>query len=213
MFNLDMVGHMNPEKSEVAVAGTGTAAGLNGLVESHLDVHRLKGKFSPEGYGPSDHAPFYAADIPVLFFSAAVHETYHTPDDDVNGLNFTGQMAIAALVYDLILDIANRSEAPLFQEAGPKTRSRMRHRLKVTMGIMPDYASSDVKGLRAQLIMPGRPAAQAGMEKGDIIIAMDGRPVNDIYEYMHRLNEFRPGQRISVEVMRNDEKVILIVEL
>jgi C-terminal processing protease CtpA/Prc len=178
-----------------------------------VDSHRLKGKFSPEGYGPSDHAPFYAADIPVLFFSAAVHQTYHTPDDDVDGLNFKGMWSIAELVYDLILDLANRSEAMVFQEAGPKTRSRMRHRLKVTLGIMPDYASSDVKGLRAQMITPGRPAAQAGMEKGDIIVAMDGKPVNDIYEYMHRLNEFRPGQRISVEVIRNEERIILIVEL
>ena len=42
---------------------------------------------------------------------------------------------------------------------------------------------------------------------------MDGKPVNDIYEYMNRLQEFKIGQRITVEVLRNNEKVLLIVEL
>ena len=56
-------------------------------------------------------------------------------------------------------------------------------------------------------------APREPMKKGDVIIAMEGKSVKDIYEYMNRLSEFKPGQRISIEVMRNDEKVILIVEL
>jgi S1-C subfamily serine protease len=78
---------------------------------------------------------------------------------------------------------------------------------------MPDVSGADVKGLRADAVIEGRPAYRAGMQKGDIIVSMDGKTVNDIYEYMNRLSDFKPGQRISVEVMRDGEKVILIVDL
>lgn len=78
---------------------------------------------------------------------------------------------------------------------------------------MPDHAAEGITGLRADVVIPERPAALAGMKKGDIIVAMEGKPVGDIYEYMHRLSEFKVGQRISVEVLRGEEIIILIVEL
>jgi aminopeptidase YwaD len=51
------------------------------------------------------------------------------------------------------------------------------------------------------------------MQKGDIIVAINGKKVADIYEYMNRMKEFLPGDRIYVDVMRDNEKVILIVDL
>ncbi|OPZ78968.1 MAG: hypothetical protein BWY77_01415 [bacterium ADurb.Bin431] len=42
---------------------------------------------------------------------------------------------------------------------------------------------------------------------------MEGKPVGDIYEYMNRLADFRVGQRISMEILRDGVKQILIVEL
>ncbi|MBN1464987.1 PDZ domain-containing protein, partial [candidate division KSB1 bacterium] len=86
-------------------------------------------------------------------------------------------------------------------------------KFKVTLGIMPDVAAIEKRGLRVDAVTPGRPAANAGIHAGDIIIFMEGKPVQDVYEYMHRLSEFQVGQRISVEVLRGDERVIVIVEL
>ena len=51
------------------------------------------------------------------------------------------------------------------------------------------------------------------MEKGDIIVAMDGMEVSNIYDYMARLKKFEPGQIITVDVMRDGEKVVLLVQL
>lgn len=213
MINLDMIGRLDVETKTLSVGGSGTAVELSDIVTEHVENHALKATYSLEGYGPSDHASFYAKDIPVLSFMTNMHEDYHTPADDTDKLNFEGQKAVADLIYSIIIDIAQRQEALVFQEAGPKTRPSMRRRFKVTLGIMPDVAATDIKGLRANVVIPGRPAAHAGMKKGDIIVAMEGKPVNDIYEYMHRLSDFRPGQRISIEVLRNGEKVILVVEL
>ena len=78
---------------------------------------------------------------------------------------------------------------------------------------MPDYASENSNGLRADMVIKDRPAYRAGMKNGDVIVAMDGKPVGDIYEYMARLKEFKKGQRISVDVIRGGKKIVLIVDL
>jgi membrane-associated protease RseP (regulator of RpoE activity) len=214
MLNLDMVGSLNQESKEITVGGTGTAVGLADLVAELADTSVLVIKQSSEGFGPSDHASFYIKDIPVLFFFTGVTQEYHTPDDDVDKLNYAGQKVVSDYAYDLLLNINNRQEALAFQEAGPKMRTTGGRRgLKVTLGIMPDFAGSNVKGLRADVVIKDRPAHLAGMQNGDIIVAMEGKSVNDIYEYMSRLREFKKGQRISVDVMRGEEKLILIVDL
>jgi hypothetical protein len=213
MFNLDMVGRMNPDSKSLTVGGTGTAIGLSEMVKSLASKHGLNITQSSEGYGPSDHASFYIKDIPVLFFFTNPHEDYHTPDDDIEKINFEGGKKIADFTFDLLWNITNSPERLVYQEAGPKEQPSTRRRFKVTLRIMPDFTGTQKNGLRADAVIPNGPAARAGMKKGDVIVAMEGKPVKDIYEYMNRLSEFQPGQRISVEVMRKNKKVILIVEL
>ncbi|MBN1446837.1 MAG: M20/M25/M40 family metallo-hydrolase [Bacteroidetes bacterium] len=213
MANLDMVGRMKEGEKSLSIGGTGTAIGLEEAVARVAAERGFTAKMSPEGYGPSDHSSFYSRDIPVLFFFTGVHDDYHTPADDADRLNYPGEKEVADLIAELLVDIAGRDDALVFQEAGPKSRPSASRRFKVTLGIMPDVSSSESRGLRADAVIKGRPADLAGMQKGDVIVAIEGRPVNDIYEYMNRLSDFTPGQRISVEVLRGEEKVVLIVEL
>ena len=213
MVNLDMVGRLSEQTKGLSLGGTGTAVGLTDLLTELTKGTELNIKFSPEGYGPSDHASFYSKDIPVLFFFTGIHDDYHTPRDVAAKINFEGEKTVCDLAYDIILSISQKQESLVFSESGPKEQPETKRNFKVTLGIMPDVSSGDVKGLRADAVMEGRPAFKAGMKKGDIIVAMDGKPVNDIYEYMNRLQEFKIGQRITVEVLRGTEKVLLIVEL
>ncbi|MBU2506460.1 MAG: M20/M25/M40 family metallo-hydrolase [Bacteroidetes bacterium] len=212
MFNLDMVGRLDTSNS-LTVGGTGTAAGWEEILKSYSENSGINVKTSPEGYGPSDHASFYAKDIPVAFFFTGVHEDYHTPEDDTEKINFEGEKKIADLVYELVLEVANRDESFAYQEAGPKEQQSASRRFKVTLGIMPDVASSGNNGLQVDAVIEGKPAFNSGMKKGDIIVAMDGKEVKDIYDYMNRLSEFKNGQTIPVDVMRGEEKVTLQVEL
>ena len=213
MINLDMVGRFNEETRAFNIGGTGTAPELSGIVQSLAQRHELRPTLSPEGYGPSDHAAFYGKDLSVLFFMTSIGETYHTPDDDIETLNLPGQKTVTDFVHDLALELANRGDKLVFQEAGPKSQPAPSRRFKVTLGIMPDFTASGIKGLRADMVIPDRPAARAGMKKGDVITAMEGKPVTDIYEYMNRLADFSPGQRISIEILRDGDKEIVIVEL
>lgn len=212
MFNLDMVGNYYPDSTTLSIGGAGTAVGLTELVEERAGEVGLSVKISPEGYGPSDHAPFYAKDVPVLSFFTGAHDRYHTPDDDAKFLSYDGARQVTDFAGDLIFELANTTEKLAFQEAGPREQPSFRRRMKVSLGIMPDHAA-EVDGLRVEVVIPNRPGAMAGLENGDIIMAIDDKPVGDIYEYMHRLAELKSGQRTSIEVLRGDEKIILIVDL
>jgi S1-C subfamily serine protease len=78
---------------------------------------------------------------------------------------------------------------------------------------MPDFAGVIKNGLRADFVTPGKPAALGGMQKGDIITFINAKPVNNIQDYMFRMKQLKRGQTITVEVLRNDRKVVLLIQL
>lgn len=212
MFNFDMIGRLN-EEQKILIYGTGTSLESEAILESIEDETKLKFAYLTEGYGPSDHASFYTEDIPVFSITTGIHTDYHTPADDTELINFKGQKMVADYSYNLVLAVDNRNENLAFQIAGPKVQRSSSRNLKVTLGIMPDFASTEGNGLGVGGVTPGKPANQAGMLKGDRIIALDGKSVNNIYDYMNRLKKFEKGQIITVDIMRDDKKIILIVEL
>jgi aminopeptidase YwaD len=212
MFNFDMVGRLN-EKHNLSVGGVGTFADAEKILKQDNDTNLLKLAFSKEGYGPSDHASFYGDSIPVLYFNTGVHGDYHTPADDYEKINCSGMSLISDFSLKVITDISRNNYNLAYLEAGSKNKSSDRSGLKVTLGIMPDFSNQDIKGVLAAAVTPDGPAFRGGMQKGDVVVGMNGKPVNDIYEYMERLKAFSAGQTITVDVMRNQKKVVLLIQL
>jgi aminopeptidase YwaD len=214
MINFDMIGRLKKESPAIMIGGTGTSVESAGILNS-LNAGSIKLNFSPEGYGPSDHAAFYAENIPVFFFSTGAHEDYHTPDDDWDRINFDGEKDILEIGRQLITVLANQGANLTFQEAGPKQQEggKAGYRFKVTLGIMPDFTSTVEGGLGVGGVKKDGPAFKGGMLKGDVITAIDGKQVTDIYDYMNRLKKLQPGQVISVDVLREGKTVILIIQL
>ena len=213
MINLDMVGRLQ-ETNVLQISGVGTAEGLKDIIYSTTDTSLIKLTLSDEGYGPSDHSSFYGKNIPVLFYSTGAHLDYHTPADTFDKINYPGMVTISSLVYSIASNLASSSDRLKFKEAGPKAESgRTTRRKGVTLGIMPDFAGNVKNGLRADFVTPGKPAALGGMKKGDIITAINAKPVSNIQDYMFRMGQLKHGQTISVEVLRNDKKEILLIQL
>ncbi len=212
MVNLDMTGRLT-DNSRLQISGVGTSDVFKQLIYASCDTNKLKVSLSEEGYGPSDHASFYGKNIPVLFATTGAHLDYHTPADTWDKINYSGMVEISDLAYKVILELANGSRLT-FKEAGPKTgTSRGTRRKGITLGIMPDFAGNVKNGLRADFVTPNKPAALGGMQKGDIITFINGKPVNNIQDYMFRLNQLKRGETISVEVLRGNEKVVLVIQL
>lgn len=213
MVNLDMVGRFQTGNA-IQIGGVGTADGLKELIYSITDTTQQKLALSDEGYGPSDHSSFYGKNIPVLFYSTGAHLDYHTPDDTWDKINYDGMIMISDMIYKISSKLASSPERLKFKEAGPKVEvSRTMRRKGVTLGIMPDFAGNVKNGLRADFVTPGKPAALGGMKKGDIIVAIDAKPVNNIQDYMYRMGQLKHGMTISVEVLRNNKKEVLLIQL
>jgi len=213
MINLDMIGRMKPDEKSITIGGTGTSAESDSLITALASNRRFDIKRSTEGYGPSDHASFYSENIPVFFFFTGVHEDYHTPKDVADKINYTGEKDVLEYVYDLAMVIDHMPKQLSFREAGAKTTQRYSRNFKITLGIIPDMASSENNGLGVDGVRKGGPAETGGIKKGDRIVAIDGQPVTNIYDYMTRLGKLKSGQVTSVEVMRNGNKVIILVQL
>ena len=110
--------------------------------------------------------------------------------------------------------LANEPSRLKFKEAGPKEDpNRPPRRRGLTLGIVPDVTGSIKNGLKVEAVTQGRPAAIGGMKKGDIIISVEGKPVNNIEDYMFRMSQVKRGQKITVEVLRNGTKEVLIIQL
>lgn len=212
MLNFDMVGRLNPETLSLSIGGTGTSIEGEALLKEVLAGSTLKASFSPEGYGPSDHASFYGKNIPVFYFNTGVHTDYHTPFDDTDRINPEGEKLVIDLAASLLKRLTLPTTTLTFKEAGVAKRSSMRG-LKVTFGIMPDFTSTETKGLGVSGVTPGGPAEKAGLKKGDRIMAIEGKPITDIYDYMNRLKKLEKGSRVSVDVLRAGNTQVFIIEL
>ncbi|MFA8299182.1 MAG: M20/M25/M40 family metallo-hydrolase [Hyphomicrobiales bacterium] len=213
MVNFDMIGRLDEEKNSIMVAGTKTSEEAESLLNQYKENTNLNVAFSPEGYGASDHASFYAEKIPVFFFSTGAHSDYHTPFDDADRINYKGMLTVLDYTDDIVLDLLNRDNGLTFKESGFKPRTSGRMGLKVKLGIMPDFTSTENKGLNVGGVTKGGPAHQGGMLKDDIITTIEGKTVKNIYDYMERLKKLKVGQNITVDIMRKGEHKVLIISL
>ena len=214
MINIDMLGRLN-NKNELQVSGTKTSTETESILTKLNADSTFKLAFAPEGYGPSDYASFYNKNIPVFAFTTGVHLDYHTPADDIDKINFDGMVKATNYIYNLAYELSNRDKKLTFQEAGPKSRPTRSARggLKVKLGIIPDVSGSSNNGLKAIGVTENNPAYKAGMKSGDIITAINGKQVKNIQDYMYRLSELKPGMTISVEILRGEQKLVLLVQL
>ena len=211
MVNLDMVGRMRD--NALSVSGTGTSSGFKAMVEEVAEQTSLNVACTPDGYGPSDHASFVAQDIPVLFLTTGGHMEYHTPDDVPSTLNYDGMQQTLDFSKELITRLAN-TPATLDYINVPSTNVMKHAKFKVTLGLMPDVmGQSRIPGLRADIVVAGKSAHNAGIRSGDIIQEIDGKPVKNMDDYMQRLSELEPETTIPVKVLRGEETLTFQVHL
>ncbi|MEZ4885667.1 MAG: M20/M25/M40 family metallo-hydrolase [Chitinophagales bacterium] len=207
MLNMDMVGRLNEERV-LAISGAGTTPIWKEEL-AKIDVDSLQIKSSDSGVGPSDHTSFYLKDIPVLHFFTGQHNDYHKPEDDSNLVNYEGIYSIGNFMLQLIENMDDKGRLE-FTKTKDDSEGRKVSNFKVTLGVMPDYVST-VEGMKVDSVIEGRPAANAGMQNGDVIIEMGDKKVNDIYDYMEGLAQFKVGDKTTIKIKRGDKELKLKV--
>ena len=118
MLNFDMVGRLRNDK--LIVYGVTTATEMRAIVDSANTSLACRASspnacFTPlaitalgDGFGPSDHASFYAKKVPVLQFFTDMHEDYHKATDVASKINVPGEARVIDYAERIARDIANR---------------------------------------------------------------------------------------------------------
>ncbi len=57
------------------------------------------------------------------------------------------------------------------------------------------------------------PAARAGLERYDVLLSLDGRPLSNVDQLLEVLNELKPGADVKASIRRNGKDLELLVKL
>ncbi|GIW95794.1 MAG: hypothetical protein KatS3mg110_3835 [Pirellulaceae bacterium] len=207
MVNFDMIGTLR--NNQLEVHGVGSGKGFEPLVDEAAKSTDLSIKKIPGVMAASDHYSFYRNKIPVVFFFTGLTDTYHTPDDDVERLNMEGMVRIIDYAERFLELLAQHPERIAYVEAPsqPRRRGGM-----ASLGIVPDYAA-EVSGVRVSSVRPDTPAARAGIQTGDVIVKLGDMAIPDLEALAEALRQHRPGETVTVVVIREENEVQLQVQL
>ena len=73
------------------------------------------------------------------------------------------------------------------------------------LGISGQAGEGDDVGVVVAEVLPGSPAAEAGLEAGDVIISLGGEPMYDITELSAAIKLRRPGETIELTIRRGGD--------
>lgn len=211
MLNMDMIGRLRDGK--LSVGGVGTAEGFEQWLQPKFASSGFEIEAGRGGQGPSDHASFYNANVPVLFFFTGLHTEYHTPEDVASTVNYSGGAAIASFVGRIALALAQRPEPLVFASTGTQTRQGGLQGVSVQLGVAPGNYADDQPGVHVGGVTPGTSADDAGMKQGDRIVRWGGEELADVGAMMRRLSEHKPGDVVEIVVVRDGKEVPLMVTL
>jgi aminopeptidase YwaD len=206
MINLDMIGRLR--EGSLEVGGVGTSPGFRELVEAAVAPQGLKASLDPSGYGPSDHASFYAAKVPVLFFFTGLHDDYHRPGDDTPKIEFDGAARVARAAFFCAERLANADARPAYVEVAPQGRGGNRPRL----GVQLDQARTS-GGAGISQVVDGSPAANAGLLAGDVIVRLGDEDIDTARDLVEALGGHQFDDKVQVVVLRGTERVTVEVTL
>ena len=74
---------------------------------------------------------------------------------------------------------------------------------------LAEFGLKDRRGALVSTVSRGRPAAQAGIEPGDVIIEFNGKPVKNRDELVATVVSTRPGLTVPVKIMRDKQEKTL----
>ena len=84
---------------------------------------------------------------------------------------------------------------------------------EVTPDVAEAWGMKEERGALVQSVSAGLPAAEAGVQKGDIITAIDGKPVGSSEEVVRMVSAKDPGSKVRLTVFRAGREMTLTANL
>ena len=207
-LNMDMIGRL---KEKLVLQGVGSSSLWPGLIEQYNVPIGLSITVQNESYLPTDATSFYLKQVPILSAFTGAHEDYHTPRDTADKMNLFGAEKIVRLMAAVTRNLAARQDVPDYIEMEKPAGDIGRGNLRVYLGTIPDYAQGDVVGVKLSGVVKGGPAAEAGLQAGDVIVELAGKKIDNIYDYTYALDGLRAEAPVEIVVLRQEQRVALSI--
>lgn len=114
------------------------------------------------------------------------------------------------------LEAAAREVAELAAEAGgPQAMREFDFLLpsprRAMLGVNLGGTEPDGSGVRVNGVSPGGAAAEAGVQAGDVIVAIDAKPVATGRDLVAAMKDVEPGQKVALDLRRDGKPVKVTV--
>jgi len=167
----------------------------------------------------ADQVPFVERGIPSLHLFTGPNPDYHRASDTEEKINYDGLSEITEFVSELAMFLADDEEPVTFVPLGAdrvapasaSTSADSKPR-RVSLGTIPDF-TRESGGVLLSGVMPGSPAANAGLEKGDILISLGEMEIDNLGDLSAALKSHQPGDEVQVAVLRGEETITKSVKL
>jgi serine protease Do len=125
----------------------------------------------------------------------------------VVGINTAGAQAAENIGFAIAIDRAR----PIIEHAMADPEAPAPY-----LGVSTETVTVDVqlreglsvdRGVFVGGLAPGGPAEEAGIQVGDVIVAVDGEPVTDNQDLQRLLLEHRPGEEATISVVRGSDTI------
>ena len=73
---------------------------------------------------------------------------------------------------------------------------------RAMLGINVGNAEPGTQGARVISVSPGGPAAEAGVKAGDLIVAINGKPLASSRDLVSQMREVEPGEKVDLDLKR-----------
>ncbi len=212
MINLDMVGR--PANNKLNVGGVGTSPTFRSIIEQ-ANQNSFQLSFTESGLGSSDHQSFYLKNVPVIFFFSGLHSDYHKPTDLPERILHADHARVTEVALRVAQTLAAVETRPQFvkvvEPARPISGSGGSG-YGPWFGSIPDMGE-EVQGVKFGGVTEGSPAEKAGFKAGDILVEFGGKPIKNLYDMTFALRQHKPGDVVSVTVLRGTERITKDVTL
>ena len=206
MVNLHMLGR---GKRAVTLLSTATSVGWTPLAEEaarDLVPIRCRKEIAMTG----DQASFYGRKIPAVMVFGGFHESLHTPEDEVEKIDFPLLHLRTRFVVRLVWALANLEERLAW--SGPAEAPRVGfdgsdvedHDAEV-LGLAREQG-----GVRVLDVVPGEAASRAGMKMGDVVLRFGSVTLSrdsSLADLRRAIKESMKKARVPVLVLREGKEI------
>ena len=200
----------NPEGARVGewVVAVGSPFGFDNTVTA--GIISAKARRLPD----ETYVPFLQTDVAINPGNSG--GPLFNLEGEVIGINsqiYSRSGGFMGISFAIPIDVAMKVKAQL-QEFGVVKRGRLGVAIQsVTEELSDSFGLDKPRGALVSSVEPGSAADKAELQAGDVILGVNGAPVDDSVDLPRIIGEMRPGSEIKLEIWRSGKSRIVSATL